>query len=972
MSRVLVATLLGCYSIGLVGQDRLSALSVSASQVESGIQGNFTELVQLSMDVTGVEAVMLMAGFDTWYGDAVNSREGMYKISSGSAESETVMQTLRKSGARDKQIGTLVHIFDASGVSGQATYTLQHASRVRQPVRSSATMVAIPLTTSETGITLPYGLRRITSPVYTTGTLNTWSEVTGLRTGRIILPGPGDIFVAASLNSVSDNPAAGEWKLQVSQDQSSWVDLGASARRSFTSDDQYGLSALSWIVRDLAEGDYYFRVLHRQTEGTGGDVRTLTSSLAALGLVYADAGGMIRGFPSFSQQNSESSTSGTSMTAAINTSFAPSDPADLFLIAQYVMAADGIADAAAYDLSVDPVILDGADQQQFLATSSEEASGGGVGLASGLQPGSTYTASLRHQSVSGVTLHTYNSTLSGFQLISTGACRWTGAGTAPTGWENSDNWSGPVPGNQDVAIIPGGLSSYPVLVAGTSCQDLTIESGGSLVIEPFASLTLSGSLVNDGSLAVHSDASGSGSLIVEGEASGNITCTSYLTADQWHIVSPPVSGQPVAAFLLNSDNQVPKNRDGYFGLTDYNEETNSWNGYFNESYSGDFATGKGYLLRRDLVDGPVSYTGTLADNDVQITTTSLGKGWNAVGNPYSSAIGVTSDAITAENFLNANISLLDPSYSALYIWDEAPGYTGTQNNFKVIGNAGYIDLDNHPELDLDYLQAGQGFLVKVKQGVPFLTFSRSMQIHQNALGLLKTAAVPWDGFRLAARLADREESATICFNEEMTPGLDPSYDAGLLNSNPGFSVYTRLVEGDQGTRFKIQSLPDHWEDSVLIPVGIYSETGGVVRVFTKGVRMPESTRILLEDRILNLTTDLTDEGSYYEAVLNGDTLEADRFFLHVYEQHAISGFQEPSLVRSVTAWYHYPNICLQGSLEKGTMVYLYDIRGRLRSSHMLEDGSRQEIAADGLENGIYLMLVINNSGRNTFKILISD
>jgi 2-keto-3-deoxy-L-rhamnonate aldolase RhmA len=157
MLRRLSAAMLVVQFFGLSAQDRLTAVSETVTRVQSETRGTFSDLVQLPLDVTGVDAVLVMASIETRYGDAVNSREGIYRMTDGNSVSETVWQTLRKSGARDKQIGTLVHIFDASGLNGPVTYHLQHTSRVSKPVISSATLVAVALTTTETGYTLSFG-----------------------------------------------------------------------------------------------------------------------------------------------------------------------------------------------------------------------------------------------------------------------------------------------------------------------------------------------------------------------------------------------------------------------------------------------------------------------------------------------------------------------------------------------------------------------------------------------------------------------------------------------------------------------------------------------------------------------------------------------------------------------------------------------------------------------------------------------
>jgi hypothetical protein len=86
MQKGILTTLMVLMSIYQFAQDRLTAVSGSVSQIESGTLQTFTDLISLTMDVTGVEAVLVLTSFDTRYASAVNSREGMYKITDGHIE----------------------------------------------------------------------------------------------------------------------------------------------------------------------------------------------------------------------------------------------------------------------------------------------------------------------------------------------------------------------------------------------------------------------------------------------------------------------------------------------------------------------------------------------------------------------------------------------------------------------------------------------------------------------------------------------------------------------------------------------------------------------------------------------------------------------------------------------------------------------------------------------------------------------
>ena len=73
------------------------------------------------------------------------------------------------------------------------------------------------------------------------------------------------------------------------------------------------------------------------------------------------------------------------------------------------------------------------------------------------------------------------------------------------------------------------------------------------------------------------------------------------------------------------------------------------------------------------------------------------------------------------------------------------------------------------------IQAGQGFFVLAeKDNVPF-SFTSTMQIHNTAVPMTKSAQVDnsWPGSQLKVKYGDKEHSTLVVYNESMTSGLDP-------------------------------------------------------------------------------------------------------------------------------------------------------------------------------------------------------
>jgi hypothetical protein len=252
-------------------------------------------------------------------------------------------------------------------------------------------------------------------------------------------------------------------------------------------------------------------------------------------------------------------------------------------------------------------------------------------------------------------------------------------GETDTSWASAGNWNAAkIPGATGNSVfIKGGSTYYPVISDEQTINNLEIELNALLTVGSGGDLLANGTLKNSGTLTINANgrltsegtfvnSAGAGGFIVESDAttgSGSVilnnndvvaTVRRYVSGKEWHIISPPVSGQPISTFLTNTNSGISKNADGEYAMTHYNESryasAGGWDSYYTELTPGDLLPGKGYLAGRSAA-GILEFTGTLAGADnVNVEITRVTNGWNAIGNPFASAIGVT-DAGTSENFL---------------------------------------------------------------------------------------------------------------------------------------------------------------------------------------------------------------------------------------------------------------------------------------------------------------------------------
>lgn len=523
----------------------------------------------------------------------------------------------------------------------------------------------------------------------------------------------------------------------------------------------------------------------------------------------------------------------------------------------------------------------------------------------------------------------------GSEVTFTTLTNGTFTGASSNDWNTAGNWAGgSVPTSGTDVTIPSGKT--PVIGATTpaDCNDLNVS----------------------GTLTIQSSSSGTGSLKINGTSTGNVSCERYMTGSAWHVVSPIAEGGSISTFIQAAGNSIPTSGSNY-GMMDYNETGNSWNSYFTTATAGNLTAGKGYNIRRSA-NGVVTFTGTLTSGTKTVNITKAGsEGWNCIGNPYTSAINMNT-AAGASNFLATNSSNLDGSYACIYVWDDA------SSSYKILGNVSYGARD----LGQNILQSGQGFFVKALNNSGLsVQFTSAMQVHSTGTAL-KSGQVSWPGFELTVASSDVKASTVVAFNNDMTNGLDPTYDAGLLRGTSGVSLYTRLVD-DNGVDFAIQCLPETDSKNLVIPVGLDCSKGGEVRFAASASGLPEGCSIILEDRA-NKTFTLLESGKELVTTVAANTSGTGRFYIHTSALTTGTSGVLPDGVFSLKAYPAGGQIRITGNVSSAAKAYLYHINGSALGQFNLSEGNSNSISAEGLATGVYLLKVTDGSKQFNTKIVL--
>jgi hypothetical protein len=378
-------------------------------------------------------------------------------------------------------------------------------------------------------------------------------------------------------------------------------------------------------------------------------------------------------------------------------------------------------------------------------------------------------------------------------------------------------------------------------------------------------------------------------------------------------------------------------------MMDYDETSNNWNSYFLESgQAGALESGKGFSLRTTS-DGVVYYTGTLATGNVNTSVINSGTyGWNCVGNPYTSAVYVNSNAHATNNFIDGNTDNLHPSYAVVYVWEQGSG------TYTIIGqsDAAY------------YAQAGQAFMVRAKTGVSGIDFTTAMQTQKPDVQI-KSGTLSWPEIELFVSKEGKNRGTKLKFSDAMTTGLDVSYDAGVFKT--GFDIYTKLVE-DNGVDFGLQCLPETGLEAFEIPVGIDASASGEISFSLKSANLPSGVVPILNDKQTGASFSFKKESDVYTTSVSGVTKGYGRFTL----TFAVTTGIKNTAIPNFKAWYN--NGYISGQVEGQGEAAVYDIQGRKVAIHQLQNSTLHQVEAPAGANSIYLVKIRDAKRNEVLKV----
>ena len=499
----------------------------------------------------------------------------------------------------------------------------------------------------------------------------------------------------------------------------------------------------------------------------------------------------------------------------------------------------------------------------------------------------------------------------------------------------------------------------------TKAQNITVASGKSFTIEKTGAVTMSGNFSNSGTFTLNSDSDEFSSIIIGGSVSGNITYNRYVNSvgtNGWDLIGSPVEGQSISSFASANVSTLATNGD-QFAIGPYDNETNTWTNYTTSTIgnAGDFDIGKGQQMAT-ISGGTLKFTGTPAstlqtqaiiDNDA--ANSGAGTRWNLIANPFPSYLQGNTNAHSTNNFLTVNSDKLNDEYEAIYGYDaDGTGYTVYNNSSAAL-----------------FLAPGQGFMVASDNtSSDTVSFTTAMRTVVGADDFI-TGINP-SFFELILKLYEGNteiDYTRFYFEDGLTLGLDPGYDAGHFNQSA--SLMSRLVAEDQGVGFAVNAMGIASVDDVIVPLVINRAAGVDFRISIDTFGLSAGTNVYLEDNQNDTMTLLNEQD--FELTPANNLSGAGRFFIHFIEANLSIEDEVTSNFLNVYKLNAHNFITIEGLVNQSsqTNLRLYDFLGKeLISKTFLNNINTQTISTQGLTSGIYVIKLESENNVITKKLFI--
>ena len=546
-------------------------------------------------------------------------------------------------------------------------------------------------------------------------------------------------------------------------------------------------------------------------------------------------------------------------------------------------------------------------------------------------------------------------------LVLTGANTYTGSTTINAGTLQLNKTGGnTLPNTNSITVSNGGTLR---ISTNQTLANLTINSGGTVLVDANVQLTINGTLTNNGTMTIESGATlvqTTNSSTVTGSGTYQVKQTLSASGRHWYLGVPLGTGSYTEQNFLDllSAGDVLRKRT---------ESSSTWDIISGTGNNTAISAGKGFNLYINNTTPTLTFQGTgssyaFNNGSIIVPLTSSGSsytGYNLVCNPYPSYVDWS---------LVSNTGLVDQT-----IWYRI--YAGGAMTFGTI-NAGGISTTVGGVVVTKYLPPMQAFWVKAASGGGSLTFDNEDRTHfvstNSSVAGLKNTGSNNVFIRMNIFQGEKTDQLIVYTDPQASPELD-AYDSDKMMQLTLPQIYTKV--GNQKT--VINALhPSKKRQS--IPVITELPSTGIHHFEFEELEIGNGI-IWLEDKQEEIMQALV-PGTVYEFYANSG-INSERFVLHfqlIDDAVPINVYNEvnssANFSRKGASVYAESAgvvvIKLPASSEGVTDIQIRDAAGKLvyaGSMNNLETSVELSQA-----NGIYYVTLSSNTGVEVRKVFIQQ
>ncbi len=489
--------------------------------------------------------------------------------------------------------------------------------------------------------------------------------------------------------------------------------------------------------------------------------------------------------------------------------------------------------------------------------------------------------------------------------------------TDNTSFASTVKWTGAT--NNDWATTTNWLTGA---VPGTM-DDVVIPSG--LTNYPTIS-----SAITINSINIDSEAS----LIANASVTGTVSYTRNLPTTNWYLVSMPIAGETYDNLIANHTFATGTGSNIGIGVFD-NLTGPAWN--YSTAASSGAMPNQGYSMKFAAA-GDLTMTGTINSSNVNNSITpGTRNNFNLVGNPFTSYVN-------SATFTTANTALL--TEETLWLWD------GSQ----------YVTYNAATPIEI---APAQGFFIEAGSAGN-VTFATSNQSHQGTDTFMRQTPKP--SFELFVESGTDKKGTKVFYVEGKTKGFDNGYDSKMFNGvSQEFAVFTQLLSDNDGRNLAIQTLPNTDHETMVIPVGLITETGKEITFSITETNLPNGIEVYLEDRTNNTFVNLS-EGNHTittKSAVNG----IGQYYIHTTSAR-LSTNDLTQDIANVSIYKSAKNEITVAGLQAKANVKVFSLLGEELVNTNINSNGLSKVALPNLATGVYVVKLNSVLGNITKKIIL--